>query len=54
MAISLVPKASSQQMSAAALAEAGISEELIRLSVGLEDPDDICEDLARALRASQR
>ena len=43
-----------QQMSAADLAEAGISEELIRLSVGLEDPDDICEDLARALRASQR
>jgi len=43
-----------QQMSAADLDEAGISEELIRLSVGLEDPDDICEDLARALRASQR
>ena len=43
-----------QQMSAADLAEAGISEELIRLSVGLEDPDDICEDLAQALRASQR
>ena len=36
-----------------ALAAAGIGEELIRLSVGLEDPDDICADLSRALRASQ-
>jgi O-succinylhomoserine sulfhydrylase len=29
----------------------GISDGLIRLSVGLEDPQDIIEDLARALRA---
>ncbi len=33
---------------------AGISEDLIRLSVGLEDADDIIDDLARALKASQR
>ncbi len=32
----------------------GISEDLIRLSVGLEDPRDIVEDLERALKASQR
>ncbi|MCE9620880.1 MAG: PLP-dependent transferase [Actinomycetia bacterium] len=36
------------------LAAAGISEDLVRLSVGLEDPDDIIEDLERALKASQR
>ena len=32
--------------------EHGISEGLVRLSVGLETPDDILEDLAGALRAS--
>ena len=37
-----------------ALAAAGISEGLIRLSVGLEDPEDLTEDLDRALRASQK
>jgi O-acetylhomoserine (thiol)-lyase len=42
------------QMSPEQLEIAGISEDLIRLSVGLEDPADICEDLARALKASQR
>jgi O-acetylhomoserine (thiol)-lyase len=42
------------QMSPEQLKVAGISEDLIRLSVGLEDPLDICEDLARALKASQR
>ena len=43
-----------QQMSAEDLTAAGIGEELVRLSVGLEDPDDICADLSRALRASQK
>ena len=43
-----------QQMSNEDLAAAGISEELVRLSVGLEDPNDICADLSRALRVSQR
>ncbi len=42
------------QLSAEAMAEAGIGEDLIRLSVGLEDPVDIVEDLAKALKASQR
>ncbi len=36
------------------LAAAGVTEDMIRLSVGLEDPDDIIADLDRALRASQR
>lgn len=43
-----------QQMSATDLEAAGIGEDLIRLSVGLEDPQDIIEDLERALKASQR
>ena len=42
-----------QQMNEDALKAAGISEDLIRLSIGLEDPDDLLEDLNRALRASQ-
>jgi O-acetylhomoserine (thiol)-lyase len=32
----------------------GLTDDMIRLSVGLEDPADIIEDLAKALRASQR
>ena len=43
-----------QQMSAAELKAAGIGEELVRLSIGLEDPDDIIADLKQALRASQK
>jgi O-acetylhomoserine (thiol)-lyase len=42
------------QMTPEQLAVAGISDDLVRLSVGLEDPDDIIDDLARALKASQR
>ncbi len=43
-----------QQLSAEDLEAAGVGEELIRVSVGIEDADDICDDLARALKASQR
>lgn len=43
-----------QQMSAEALDVAGVGEDLVRLSVGLEDEVDIVNDLKRALRASQR
>ena len=43
-----------QQMDAAELAAAGVGEEMIRLSVGLEDPADLIDDLRRALRASQK
>jgi O-acetylhomoserine (thiol)-lyase len=43
-----------QQMDAAALKAAGISEGLVRLSVGLEDIDDLRADLAHALKSSQR
>ena len=43
-----------QQMTSDELAAAGIGEELVRLSVGLESTDDLLTDLARGLRASQR
>ena len=43
-----------QQMDAAALAAAGIGEGLVRLSVGLEDSDDLVDDLDQALRGAVR
>lgn len=43
-----------QQMSAADLDKAGIGEELVRLSIGLEDPQDLLDDLGQALAASQK
>ena len=42
------------QVGAEGLAEAGVGEDMIRLSVGIEDPADIIEDLRRALAASQK
>jgi O-acetylhomoserine (thiol)-lyase len=42
-----------RQLGAAELAAAGIGEDLVRASVGLEDPDDLVADLRRALRASR-
>ena len=43
-----------QQMSAADLRAVGVGEDMIRLSIGLEDFEDIAEDLGRALHASQK
>jgi O-acetylhomoserine (thiol)-lyase len=43
-----------QQMSLADLATAGVGEELVRLSVGLEDAQDLIDDLDQALAASQK
>lgn len=43
-----------QQMDADALKAAGVGEEMIRLSIGLEDAADLIDDLGQALRASQR
>ena len=42
------------RLDAEALARAGISEGLVRLSIGLEDPQDLIDDLARALNVSQK
>jgi len=43
-----------QQMDAPALKVAGVGEDMVRLSVGVEDVTDILDDLSQALRASQR
>ena len=40
-----------QRLSPEARADLGISDGMLRLSVGLEDPADLCEDLAGALAA---
>ena len=42
------------RMDADALRAAGITEGTIRLSVGIEDPQDLIDDLARALHVSQK
>ena len=42
------------RMSDEALASAGIGAGTIRLSVGLEDPTDLIDDLKRALRAAEK
>ena len=42
------------RMSDEALAGAGISQGTIRLSIGLEDPADLIEDLSRALKAAEK
>jgi O-acetylhomoserine (thiol)-lyase len=43
-----------QQMSLEELAKAGVGEELVRLSIGLEDAQDLIDDLGQALAASQK
>ena len=42
------------RMDAGALAAAGIESGTVRLSVGLEDPDDLLDDLSQALRRASR
>ena len=46
--------ASARRLTPEERAVAGIGENLIRVSVGLEDPDDIAEDLLQALQAVGR
>lgn len=43
-----------QQMSAEAMAAGGVTEDMVRLSVGLEDAQDIIGDLDKALARSQK
>ncbi len=43
-----------QQMTAEQLTKAGVGEDMVRLSVGIEDAADIIADLSQALRASQK
>ena len=42
------------RMSDEALMNAGITQGTIRLSIGLEDPDDLIDDLKRALKAAEK
>ncbi len=42
------------RMSAADLERAGIGEGTLRLSIGLEDPDDLIDDLSRALHVAAK
>ncbi|MFT3804408.1 MAG: O-acetylhomoserine aminocarboxypropyltransferase [Burkholderiaceae bacterium] len=42
------------RMDGAALAAAGIGEGTLRLSIGLEDPDDLIADLGRAFKIAQK
>jgi O-succinylhomoserine sulfhydrylase len=41
-----------QKMTPEVRASAGITSGLVRLSVGLEDADDLCEDLEQALKVA--
>ena len=43
-----------QQMDVEALKQAGVGEDMVRLSVGLEDAQDLIDDLSRALKMSQK
>jgi cystathionine gamma-synthase len=45
--------AAARRMSAEERSAAGISENLVRVSVGLEDPDDIASDLLQAMAAAR-
>jgi len=42
-----------QRLSPEARADLGISDGMLRIAVGLEDPQDICEDLEQALHAAR-
>ena len=42
------------RMTDEALADAGIAAGTIRLSIGLEDPDDLIDDLKKALKAAEK
>ena len=41
-----------RQLNAAELEKSGVSEDMVRLSVGIEHVDDLTEDLAQALAAA--
>jgi O-acetylhomoserine (thiol)-lyase len=43
-----------QQLTKQEQAATGVTEDFIRLSIGIEDPDDIIEDIDQALKASAK
>ncbi|RTZ77736.1 MAG: bifunctional O-acetylhomoserine aminocarboxypropyltransferase/cysteine synthase, partial [SAR324 cluster bacterium] len=42
------------QMDSETMKQAGLTEDMIRLSVGLEDADDLITDLKQALRKAEK
>ena len=42
------------QMDSETMKNAGLSEDMIRLSVGLEDPGDLIDDFKQALRRTRK
>ena len=48
-AAALSPAPSHRKLCAEELARAGVSEDLVRISVGIEHADDIIADIAQAL-----
>jgi methionine-gamma-lyase len=50
--VSHPPTTTHRQLDAAALAAAGIGEGMVRVSVGLEDADDLIEDFTNALEVA--
>jgi len=48
------PSTSQRQLNEAELLASGIRPGLLRVSVGLEDVDDLIDDFGRALRAARR
>ena len=43
-----------QQLTAEEQAATGVTPDYIRLSIGIEDPEDIIEDIDQALKASAK
>ena len=43
-----------QQLTKEEQAATGVTEDFIRLSIGIEDPDDIIEDIDQALKTSAK
>ena len=50
--VSHVPSTTHRQLDDAALAAAGMGPATLRVSVGLEDPDDLVADLVQALEGA--
>ena len=48
------PRTTHSQMTPEELAQSGIRPNTIRLSIGLEDPQDLIADLQRALKAAEK
>jgi O-acetylhomoserine (thiol)-lyase len=43
-----------QQLNKEEQAATGVTEDYIRVSIGIEDPDDLIEDINQALKASAK